>query len=195
MKRSSVGVFRRQNSSFLRLHMSALVPFVTVVHIILCVFIVLVVLVQQGKGAEISASFGGSSQTVFGSSGGANFFTTFTGVCAALFFMTSIFLATQGSSHNLSKSVMDVAVPASNTAPAKGAQNTSGAATGMATGNTTTPAGVPAQTAAEAQAAHPTAPDAATQNALSPATAQENGAEAAPRSGKAAPVKAAPAQH
>jgi preprotein translocase subunit SecG len=96
--------------------MSVLVPFVTVIHIILCVFIVLVVLIQQGKGAEISASFGGSSQTVFGSSGGANFFTMFTGVCAALFMSTSIFLATQGGSRNLNKSLMDgVAVPASNT--------------------------------------------------------------------------------
>src|ERR1700758_281775 len=92
--------------------MSALVPFVTVVHVILCVFIVLSVLVQQGKGAEISASFGGSSQTVFGSSGGANFFSTFTGVCAALFMMSSVFLAVQGGSHVLGKSVMEGAVPA-----------------------------------------------------------------------------------
>jgi preprotein translocase subunit SecG len=152
--------------------MSVLVPFVTVVHVILCVFIVLVVLIQQGKGAEISASFGGSSQTVFGSSGGANFFTIFTGVCAALFMVTSVFLATQGGTRNMSKSVMDVAVPASQTST--GAQN------GVQNGAGTTPPGVPAQTAAAQAAARPAAPDAATQNALSPATAGQNGAAAAP---------------
>jgi len=53
---------------------------------------VLVVLIQSGKGAEISTSFGGSSQTVFGSSGGANFFTRFTSGAAAVFMVTSIAL-------------------------------------------------------------------------------------------------------
>ena len=73
---------------------------VTVVHIATCVLLVLVVLVQSGKGAEISASFGGSSQTVFGSSGGANFFTRFTGGAAAVFFCTSIFLTIHGSAQS-----------------------------------------------------------------------------------------------
>jgi preprotein translocase subunit SecG len=169
--------------------MSILVPFVTVIHIILCVFIVLVVLIQQGKGAEISASFGGSSQTVFGSSGGANFFTIFTGVCAALFMTTSIFLATQGGSRNMNKSLMDgVAVPAANTAPA--ANSVPGATSGATNsaqgtvqkGTGTTAPGVPAvdQVAAD-KASHPIAPDAATQNALSPGTAMQNGAAAAPQ--------------
>ena len=66
--------------------------FVTVIHILTCVFIVLVVLIQSGKGAEISSSFGGSSQTVFGSSGGANFFTRFTAILAAIFMTTSLSL-------------------------------------------------------------------------------------------------------
>lgn len=93
--------------------MAALMTLVTVVHYILCVLIVLAVLVQQGKGAEISASFGGSSQTVFGSSGGANFFSTFTGICAGLFMVTSSLLAVQGGSKWMSKSVMDsAAIPA-----------------------------------------------------------------------------------
>jgi preprotein translocase subunit SecG len=63
---------------------------ITIVHVVTCVLLVLVVLIQSGKGAEISASFGGSSQTVFGSSGGANFFTRFTSAMAAIFFVTSI---------------------------------------------------------------------------------------------------------
>ncbi len=69
---------------------------ITVIHCITCVLIVLFVLVQSGKGAEISASFGGSSQTVFGSSGGANVFAKITGVLAAIFFTTSIVLTLMG---------------------------------------------------------------------------------------------------
>lgn len=66
--------------------------FITVVHIVTAVLLVLVVLIQSGKGAEISASLGGSSQTIFGSSGGANFFTRFTAVMAAVFMITSLSL-------------------------------------------------------------------------------------------------------
>lgn len=47
---------------------------------------------QSGKGAEISATFGGSSQTVFGSSGGANFFTKLTFTLAVIFMATSLTL-------------------------------------------------------------------------------------------------------
>jgi preprotein translocase subunit SecG len=65
---------------------------VTVIHVFTCVLLVLVVLIQSGKGAEISTSFGGSSQTVFGSSGGANFFTRFTQGAAAVFMVTSLVL-------------------------------------------------------------------------------------------------------
>ena len=70
--------------------------FVTVVHVFTCILLVLVVLVQSGKGAEISTSFGGSSQTVFGSSGGANFFTRFTSCAAAVFMITSLALTLMG---------------------------------------------------------------------------------------------------
>lgn len=65
---------------------------VTVIHVITCVLIVLLVLLQSGKGAEISTSLAGSSQTVFGSSGGANFFTRLTSGAAALFMVTSVIL-------------------------------------------------------------------------------------------------------
>src|SRR5947209_7634252 len=68
----------------------------TIIHVLTCLLLVLVILLQQGKGAEISASFGGSSQTVFGSSGGANFFVKFTSVLAAIFFATSLVLTVMG---------------------------------------------------------------------------------------------------
>ncbi len=71
--------------------------FLSIVHVSTIVLLVLVVLLQSGKGAEISASFGGSSQTVFGSSGGANFFTKFTAALATLFMCTSIALTVIGT--------------------------------------------------------------------------------------------------
>ncbi len=63
---------------------------ISVIHIITCILIVGVVLINSGKGAEISATFGGSSQTVFGSSGGANFFSRLTFGLAFVFMVTSL---------------------------------------------------------------------------------------------------------
>lgn len=90
--------------------------FITVVHVITCVLLVLVVMIQSGKGAEISASLGGSSQTVFGSSGGANFFTRFTNTMAAIFMGTSLLLTVMGGAEK--KSVFDTAAPVTAPAPA-----------------------------------------------------------------------------
>jgi preprotein translocase subunit SecG len=70
--------------------------FITIVHVTTCLLLVIVVLLQAGKGAEISSSFGGSSQTVFGSSGGANFFTKLTSGMAAVFMVTSLVLTLLG---------------------------------------------------------------------------------------------------
>ncbi len=81
--------------------------FITLVHILACVLIVLVVLLQSGKGAEVSASLSGSSQTIFGSSGGANFFTKLTGGAAAVFMITSLALTKAGSQST--RSVMEKA--------------------------------------------------------------------------------------
>ncbi|MBC7396955.1 MAG: preprotein translocase subunit SecG, partial [Bdellovibrionales bacterium] len=69
-----------------------MMTFLTVIHIATIVFLVIAVLLQSGKGAEISATFGGSSQTVFGSSGGANFFQKLTYGLAAVFMVTSLTL-------------------------------------------------------------------------------------------------------
>src|SRR4051812_27408790 len=94
---------------------------VTVVHVSTCVLLVLVVLIQAGKGAEISTSFGGSSQTVFGSSGGANFFTKFTSGMAAVFMATSLILTILGgqSKKSIFESISGTAASrTSKTAPA-----------------------------------------------------------------------------
>jgi preprotein translocase subunit SecG len=81
----------------------------TVIHVIACLLLIPVILIQSGKGADISASFGGSSQTVFGSSGGANFFTRLTTTLAVIFMLTSLGLTTLTNQNK--KSVFEGAVP------------------------------------------------------------------------------------
>ena len=65
-----------------------------VLHVLVCTFLVLVVLLQAGKGGGIGIAFGGGgSQTVFGSSGAGNFLTRLTAICATIFFLNSLGLA------------------------------------------------------------------------------------------------------
>ena len=65
-----------------------------VLHVIVCTFLVLVVLLQAGKGGGVGIAFGGGgSQTVFGSSGAGNFLTKLTAICATIFFLNSLALA------------------------------------------------------------------------------------------------------
>lgn len=65
-----------------------------VVHIIAALGIIGLVLLQQGKGADMGAAFGsGASQTLFGSRGSANFLSRTTAILAAVFFATSLALA------------------------------------------------------------------------------------------------------
>lgn len=67
---------------------------ILVVHVLVAVAMIALVLLQQGKGAEMGASFGaGSSQTVFGAAGAAGFLVKLTAVLAAVFFVTSLTLA------------------------------------------------------------------------------------------------------
>lgn len=64
-----------------------------VVHVLAAVAIVVLVLMQQGRGADMGAAFGGGSQTLFGARGSANFLTRLTALLAAIFFATSLTLA------------------------------------------------------------------------------------------------------
>jgi preprotein translocase subunit SecG len=65
---------------------------VTIIHIIVCIGLILVVLLQTGKGAEVGAVFGGSSATIFGSSGAGNFLSRLTTGMAIVFMITSLTL-------------------------------------------------------------------------------------------------------
>jgi preprotein translocase subunit SecG len=68
--------------------------FLTVLHVMVCVFLVVIVLLQRGKGADIGAVFGaGSGATIFGSRGAGNFLTKLTTGAAAVFMVTSLSLA------------------------------------------------------------------------------------------------------
>ena len=68
--------------------------FVTAVHVLVCLILVVLVLLQKGKGAEIGAVFGGSSSaTLFGSRGAGSFLTKLTTWSAIVFMATSFYLA------------------------------------------------------------------------------------------------------
>ena len=76
---------------------------VVVIHLLMALGLIVLVLMQQGKGAEAGASFGaGASGTVFGSQGSATFLSRFTAILAAVFFATSLGLAYFAKNHALS---------------------------------------------------------------------------------------------
>lgn len=66
---------------------------VLIIHLIVCFFLIFIVLIQSGKGAELGAAFGGSSQTLFGARGAATLFSKLTTVAAVVFMLTSLTLA------------------------------------------------------------------------------------------------------
>jgi preprotein translocase subunit SecG len=79
---------------------------VTIIHVIVSIGLILVVLLQTGKGAEMGAVFGGSSSTIFGSSGAGNFLTRLTTAMAIIFMITSLTLG-YFSGRRSSSSVFD----------------------------------------------------------------------------------------
>ncbi len=72
--------------------------FIDIIHIFVCLVLVLVVLLQQGKGGGMGAAFGGSTAQVFGGRGAGNILTRATAICAAIFMLTSVSLAYLSSS-------------------------------------------------------------------------------------------------
>jgi preprotein translocase subunit SecG len=101
--------------------MHFLLYFVIVVHVIVCFFLIGVVLLQQGKSADLAGTFGGQgSQTAFGPRAAANLLTKMTGYAAALFMLTSfaltvLYIRSSGSSTSVFsglKSTAPVSAPA-----------------------------------------------------------------------------------
>ena len=84
-----------------------IVYLVTALHVIICLFLIIVVLLQHGKSADIAAAFGGmGSQTAFGPRGAATALTKATTWAAVLFMLTSITLSIYASRRGNSSSVM-----------------------------------------------------------------------------------------
>ena len=93
---------------------------IIIVHVLCTLFLILVILLQTGKGAAMGSGLGaGSSQTMFGSSGAGNFLTKMTTAIATLFMITSLTLGIM-STKEKSRSVMpDVESPAATSSPEK----------------------------------------------------------------------------
>jgi preprotein translocase subunit SecG len=92
------------------------------VHVLVCIFLIIVVLLQSGKAADLAGAFGGmGSQTAFGPRGSATLLSKATTISAILFMFTSLtlsILATRGA--GLGSTVLESApAPATKSAPAK----------------------------------------------------------------------------
>ena len=70
-----------------------MVTLLIVIHVIVCLFLIVIVLLQHGKGADIGATFGGSSQSLFGTEGPLPLLNKITTFAAIIFMLTSITLA------------------------------------------------------------------------------------------------------
>ncbi|HWS14644.1 MAG TPA: preprotein translocase subunit SecG [Candidatus Methylomirabilis sp.] len=129
---------------------------IVVLHVIVSIALILIILLQTGKGSDIGAVFGGgSSQTLFGSTGPTSFLSKLTAGAAIIFMITSLVLAYFSGSAGSSSSIMKSGVPASTMpGPLKG--STGGPPAGMPAGMPAAPpAGVPAMPGAPAMPAVP----------------------------------------
>jgi preprotein translocase subunit SecG len=108
--------------------------FLLVVHVIVCLVLIMVVLLQSGKAADLAGAFGGGgSQTALGSRGAATFLTKATTISAILFMFTSLGLALLGSRQG--GSVLESVPPASEApAPANAPASPPGGPEGGASG-------------------------------------------------------------
>ena len=100
-----------------------MLTFVTIVHVLLCVFMIFVILLQPGKDAGMGAALGGGAATsAFGGRGAVTFLSKLTAVCAGLFFLTSLGLSFVGVRASVTSSVAAKAAakPAPAPAPAPG---------------------------------------------------------------------------
>ena len=102
-----------------------------IVHVVVCVALIMIVLLQTGKGADMGAAFGGGgSQTLFGSTGASTFLSKATTGAAIIFMLTSLALAYM-SSHRAPDSIMQQApAPVQQQAPESATQTPSVPAAG-----------------------------------------------------------------
>lgn len=77
-----------------------MIVLLTILHVIVSVFLIFVILIQNSKGAEMGAAFGGSSQTIFGSRGANSLMSKVTTISAVVFMLTSLVLAVVANKSN-----------------------------------------------------------------------------------------------
>ena len=100
--------------------MTFVLYFIVVLHVIVCLFLIGVVLLQQGRSADLAGAFGGQgSQTAFGPRAAANVLTRLTTWSAVMFMLTSISLTVLYVRSSGSHSVLEGTKPAPVSAPAK----------------------------------------------------------------------------
>jgi preprotein translocase subunit SecG len=102
--------------------MGILEPILLIVHVVVAAGICVLVLLQHGKGADMGAAFGsGSSGSLFGSAGSANFLSRSTGALATVFFLSSLGLTYFGSQRSVpvgvERSIMDQQAPKAGDVP------------------------------------------------------------------------------
>ena len=130
----------------------------TIIHVIVCLFLIIVVLLQHGKGADIGATFGGSSQTLFGSEGPLPLLNKITTAAAIIFMCTSVGLAYYATHAGTDSVMRGLPAPAARTEAAQPATPTE-TAQPAAPAETVKPAEQKPQ-APEAQAPKAPAPEA-----------------------------------
>jgi len=141
-----------------------MLTFFTIVHVVLCVFMIFVILLQPGKDAGMGAALGGGAATsAFGGRGAVTFLSKLTGICAALFFLTSLGLSFVG----LKTSVAAGTAPK----PAATAPATPGAAPAGDASGAAAPAGTPGAPASVEQPREAPATEAAPSGAAPAAPA------------------------
>lgn len=139
-----------------------------VLHIFSCFFLILVVLLQQGKGSDVGAVFGGSSQTIFGSSGAGNLLTKLTAGIAVVFMLTSLTL-TYGTARQTSTSIFDEAPVSAPVPTAPESLPPAPPGTGTETqGTTATPPATPQSTPAVTESSPATTQQSPTQGSTEP---------------------------
>ena len=93
--------------------------FLLIIHVVVCIALILIVLLQTGKGADMGAVFGGaSSQTLFGNTGAATFLGKLTTAAAIIFMVTSLALAYISKSGEGTSVVSDIKPIKQQTQPA-----------------------------------------------------------------------------
>jgi preprotein translocase subunit SecG len=122
-----------------------------IIHVAVCIALILIVLLQTGKGAEMGAAFGGASQTVFGGAGPAPFLTKITTGAAIVFMITSLSLAYVSSKPSVSSLMKGVkpmkAAPVAPALPAAGLPMGGAANKAQPAPKAAAPAAVPAPAA------------------------------------------------